>query len=156
MGRTLVVTGRSASGRRLTTLVGPFLGDSSVHLLVPAVRLRAGEREFVRSEFVGPGLPDEGEAAAFARWRLRDSLASLAESGIDATGEVCEANPRRAIRRMLDDRLFDQVVVAGLGSPVARRLRVDRISRLARRAGIPVLDTAAVAEVQPGPGHEAA
>lgn len=143
MARCLVVADRSASGRTLATRVGPLLGDdTAVHLLVPAGPLRPGEREFVRSELVGPALSEQGESVTFAHWRLREGLLCLAEAGFEVTGEVCDANPWRAVRRMLVEERFDRALVTEAASPISRRLRVDLASRLTRQARIPVLQTA--------------
>jgi GABA permease len=80
----------------------------------------------------------EGEARAIATARLEQCLARLREAGLQADGEVGDANPMLAISDALRHREVEAVIVATLPAGVSRWLKLSLPERVARRVDVPV------------------
>lgn len=112
------------------------------HVLVPARPLSEKEKEFVTLEVAGsPDEEGEGdETAVLARWRLRDALALLEQSGFSGQvgGEVGRADPIDAAEDALRQQDYDSVVVVTSRPGIAGWLHLDTASKLERKLDTPV------------------
>jgi hypothetical protein len=85
----------------------------------------------------------EGEVKAAARARLDEGLAAFRNVGVEATGEVGDANPVYAVSTALRNRPFgdddwDGIIVSTLPPGVSHWLGLDVVSRIKREFDIPV------------------
>lgn len=113
---------------------------ASFHLLVPVRSLSEQEKEFIALEV--DERPAEGDdAAIMARWRLRDALSVLEESGLagHVDGEVGRSDPIDAVEDALHGQDFDGVVIVTSRPGIAGWLHLDTASRIERKLDIPVI-----------------
>lgn len=119
------------------TLIGQHLLDH-VRALV--------EREQCRFHLVVPvyhpsdhGWSD-GEVTAAARQRLDEGLRAFRAMGVDATGEVGDANPVYAASVALRglDYSCDEIILSTLPPGVSRWLGLDAVSRMRREFDLPL------------------
>jgi GABA permease len=85
----------------------------------------------------------DGEVEATARARLDEGLAAFGNVGVEATGEVGDANPVYAVSTALRNRPFgdedwDGIIVSTLPPGVSHWLGLDVVSRIKREFDIPV------------------
>jgi hypothetical protein len=85
----------------------------------------------------------DGEVEAAARARLDEGLAAFRNVGVEATGEVGDANPVYAVSTALRNRPFgddewDGIIVSTLPPGVSHWLGLDVVSRIKREFDIPV------------------
>src|SRR5918995_616803 len=85
----------------------------------------------------------EGEVEAAARQRLDEGLGAFRTLGVDASGEVGDANPVYAVstalrHRPFDDDDWDGIIVSPLPPGVSHWLGLDVVSRIKREFDIPV------------------
>ena len=85
----------------------------------------------------------DGEVEAAARARLEEGLAAFRSVGVEATGEVGDANPVYAVSTALRNRPFgdddwDGIIVSTLAPGVSHWLGLDVVSRVKREFDIPV------------------
>jgi len=85
----------------------------------------------------------DGEVEATARARLDEGLAAFRNVGVEATGEVGDANPVYAASTALRNRPFgdedwDGIIVSTLPPGVSHWLGLDVVSRIKREFDIPV------------------
>ena len=85
----------------------------------------------------------DGEVEATARARLDEGLAAFRNVGVEATGEVGDANPVYAVSTALRNRPFgdedwDGIIVSTLPAGVSHWLGLDVVSRIKREFDIPV------------------
>jgi GABA permease len=85
----------------------------------------------------------EGEVEAAGRARLDEGLAAFRNVGVEATGEVGDANPVYAVSTALRNRPFgddawDGIIVSTLPPGVSHWLGLDVVSRIKREFDIPV------------------
>ena len=86
----------------------------------------------------------EGEVDGVAQRRLEEGLQAFRDLGVEADGEVGDANPVYAVGvalrgRPYDDDRWDGIVVSTLPSGVSRWLGLDVVSRIKYEyEGIPV------------------
>jgi hypothetical protein len=85
----------------------------------------------------------EGEVEAAARSRLDEGLEAFRNLGVEATGEVGDANPVYAVSTALRNRPFgddewDGIIVSTLPPGVSHWLGLDVVSRIKREFDIPV------------------
>lgn len=85
-------------------------------------------------------IPDAHRiAAALAQGRLEHELARLRRAGIEARGEVVDAEPIRRVEELLHgEEHFDGVVVSTLPRRLSRWLVLDLPHRVARLSEVPV------------------
>jgi hypothetical protein len=125
------------------TLVGEHLLDHVRSLC------EAGEAGVCRFYLVVPVTHprdhawSEGEVDAAARKRLDEGLAAFRNLGVEATGEVGDANPVYAVSTALRNRPFgddewDGIIVSTLPPGVSHWLGLDVVSRIKREFDIPV------------------
>jgi len=127
---------------RTVLLVGnQTLGSEAV--LDEVVQRAAGARLVVvvpatpRSQQVG-SRPGDPTGAALAQWRLQRTVDRLVAAGLDAEGEVGDADPFVAVRAALARRPVDEILVSTLPPSTSRWLGADLPGRLRRQAGCPV------------------
>jgi len=84
-------------------------------------------------------ISDEDEARRAAERRLDASLERLAESGIDATGWVGDADPLQAIRDGLHFFAADEIIVATHPEGRSHWLERDLVGRARRRFAQPIV-----------------
>jgi len=77
-------------------------------------------------------------ARTLAQARLEHELARLRRTGIDADGEVVEANPVDRVRELTLAETFDVVLVSTLPRRLSRWLIGDLPHRLTRALSVPV------------------
>jgi hypothetical protein len=107
-------------------------GDCDFHVVVPA------------SHAHGTALWTEGQALAHARDALDAALAHFRAEGIDAAGEVGDADPVLAVHDVITRLHVDEIVVSTLPPGISKWMKRDLPHRLERRFGIPVTHVAAV------------
>jgi hypothetical protein len=78
------------------------------------------------------------EATAQARQRLSLMLAGLAGMGVPVEGDLGSSSPLEAMRKVLADHQFDEIIVATLPRRVSRWLGADLPHQAERRFGLPV------------------
>ena len=88
------------------------------------------------TESGGDRTDDKG--LGLASYRLRYIVDKLHEAGIEAEGEVGNADPLRAVTRAIEHQPADEILVATLPRGVSRWLEVDLPATLHRRFSVPV------------------
>jgi hypothetical protein len=155
----LVVANQTLPGAELRDAIRTRLeaGPSSFHVLVPNTRPRdlGGD---VGKGWIGPvgepygwvGSRDGVEggpavrrtrakgAAAHAQHRLGQLLGDLRRLGVDADGELGDADPLKAVGAVLKYHQVDEILLSTLPKPMSRWLAMDLPHRLQRRFGLPV------------------
>ena len=101
--RILVIANETVAGEELREAIARAVSGSTAHVLVVTPALNTKLRHWVS---------DEDGARAAAQTRLADSLAGLAAAGIDARGEVGDADPVQAIADALRTFGADEVIVS--------------------------------------------
>ena len=126
MSRVLIVANQTLGGEELLESVKARMakGPCEFRLLVPATP-RSGDAS-----------PED--AYANAERRLEYGLSELRLLGAEAEGEVGDADPLQAIREVLDQRKFDEIIVSTLPAGVSRWLRQDLPHKVERRFSLPV------------------
>jgi hypothetical protein len=124
------------------TLMSPQLGDEVLrrrdageydfHVLVPATHAH------------GTALWTEGHAVAHAREALGGALTHFRNMGIEATGEVGDADPVLAVHDVVNRQSVDEIIVSTLPPGVSKWMKRDLPHRLERRFGLPVTHVAAI------------
>jgi nucleotide-binding universal stress UspA family protein len=71
--------------------------------------------------------------------RLERMLARVRAAGGEPQGEVGDSDPVEAVKRLLERRTFDEILVSTLPVGISRWLKLDLPSRIARCTDIPVV-----------------
>jgi hypothetical protein len=122
--RYLVLANQTALGPRLFDRLVALgsIGRPSFHVVIPAE----------------PG-PDRATAPeSLAAWRLRQLLERLAAAGLDATGELGDVEPYRAVCRAVERAAIDEIIVSTLPVGMSRWLDADLPARLRHKLRLPV------------------
>ncbi len=101
--RILVIANETVGGTELREAIERTAAGHRAHVLVVTPALNSKLRHWVS---------DEDRARAEAERRLADSLAQLAASGIDARGEVGDADPVQSIADGLRTFGADEVIIS--------------------------------------------
>ena len=101
--RILVIANETVAGTELREAIERTAAGHRAHVLVVTPALNSKLRHWVS---------DEDKARAEAQRRLADSLARLAESGIDARGQVGDADPVQSIADGLRTFGADEVIIS--------------------------------------------
>jgi hypothetical protein len=101
--RILVIANETVGGRTLREEVERRSEGYRAHVLVVCPALNSPLRHWVS---------DEDQARAAAQERLSNSLARLAEEGIDARGEVGDGEPLQAIEDALRSFGADEIIIS--------------------------------------------
>ncbi len=128
MRKYLVVANQTLAGEHLVEEVRARLssGRSHFHILVPATH------------------PDdhavwtEGEAQAIARRNLAKALETFRKLGAHVDGEIGDEQPLTAIKDVLREKEFDEIILSTLPPGISRWLGQDLVSRVERAFVIPV------------------
>jgi nucleotide-binding universal stress UspA family protein len=134
MRRILVVANQTLLGDELLGAVQAKRdGDPEAvfHLLVPATHPR--------------GAWSEGSVHAATEAQLAAGKAHFAEHGIEATGEIGDANPIQAVNDVMLRQTFDEIIVSTLPPGPSHWLRADVPSRIRRHFSQPVIHVEAKA-----------
>jgi hypothetical protein len=135
--RYLVVANQTLGGKHLIRKVQECIagGPARFHVVVPATP-------------PGEHLTwTEGEAQAIAQRRLDSALVTFRDHGVEADGQVGDANPLLAIEDALRREEFDEIILSTLPAGVSRWLKLDLLHRVERSFDVPV--THLVAELEP-------
>jgi CheY-like chemotaxis protein len=128
MRRILIVADRLLGGAELRerlALKKSTDPDVEVFVLVPQ---RAGQD----STGVGPGPPKSADEM------LQLELAMLGELQYKVEGAVGDADPLSAVRNLLKERQFDEIILATPPTGVSRWVRMDLSHRMERVTKLPV------------------
>jgi hypothetical protein len=134
--RYLVVANQTLGGKHLLRLVHEYTaaGPCRFHVVVPATP-------------PGEHLTwTEGEALAIAQQRLDRALVTFKDHGVEADGQVGDANPLLAIQDALRREEFDEIILSTLPPGMSRWLKLDLPHRVERSFDVPV--THLVAELE--------
>jgi len=135
----LVVANQTLSGEHLVKEVRARLGSGrcQFHVLVPATHPTEH------------ALWTEGEAEAIARGNLARALEIFRKLGAHATGEIGDEQPLTAIRDVLRDQEFDEIILSTLPPGISRWLGQDLVSRVERGFAIPVTHVVGDEPIEP-------
>jgi hypothetical protein len=124
----LVVANQTLIGEHLVKEVRARLasGRCEFHVLVPATH---------PNDFA---VWTEGEAQAFARRNLAQALEVFRKLGANVNGEIGDEEPLTAIRDVLREQEFDEIILSTLPPGISRWLGQDLVSRVERGFAIPV------------------
>jgi GABA permease len=139
MRRYLVVANRTLGGDHILRAVRQRMlaEPSEFWLVVPAVRpasARTEDRSY-GSDAGDYAWADSGER--FAQERLDRELQRLREAGVDADGEVGDADAYKAVSRTMADKKFDEILLSIMPRARGRWLRQD-LPRKLQKFGVPV------------------
>ncbi len=101
--RILVIANETVAGTELREAIERAASGYEAHVLVVTPALNTKLRHWVS---------DEDKARARAQQRLADSLAGLAHAGIDARGQVGDADPVQSIADALRTFGADEVIIS--------------------------------------------
>ena len=130
MRRVLIVVSQALDDEQLCRKATEYMaeGRCQFFVLVPAIRCSTRHR-FVWTE---------GESRALARSRLNSALARLRAAGAEAEGRVGDERPMTAMRDLLCDARFDEIVLATNSSVISRLFGCDLHRRVTRVFPLPV------------------
>src|SRR5882757_7818689 len=147
MRKYLVVANQTLLGAGLRDEISKRIGagPSSFYVLVPNTRAA----HYLTVPAAGGILPmpsvvdydapvSDEDASAQAQRRLDQTVADLADLGVPVEGGLGDPNPVEAISALLEERRFDEIIVATLPRRLSRWLRADVPSKVERRFGLPV------------------
>ena len=160
MHRYLIVANQTLGGDELDRTIRERLGRGEARFLVlvptilPSYEAPAWTFGFPTSE---PQIPEpvasgfqrdqrrrearfeaRAEARRRAERRLEQMLETIRAAGGDADGVLGGTDPAEAVRQVLRDQSFDEVIISTLPSDISRWLRVGLPGRVARMTRTPV------------------
>lgn len=162
MPRYLIVANQTLGGDRLDRTIRDRIerGDSHFYVVVPMTAPRhetggwthgfpigeetpmtAGQSEQVRIAMEEDARRSEAElteARDRAENRLGQIIENIRSAGGEADGAVASADPAIAVRDVLEERSFDEVIVSTLPAGLSRWIKMDLPSRVARMTDAPV------------------
>jgi GABA permease len=127
--RVLVIANETVAGRALREEIRHRTAGRDSEVLVVCPALNSPLRHWVS---------DEDEARAKAQERLEESLAALAEDGLEAAGRVGDADPLQAIEDALRAFGADEVIVSTHPPGRSNWLERDVIARARERFDLPI------------------
>jgi hypothetical protein len=128
--RVLVVANETVAGRRLHDAVRRATLGRPSRVLVVSPALNSPLRHFVS---------DEGQARQAAQKRLNHSLHALADAGIEARGEVGDADPLQAIEDALRTFGADEIIISTHPEGRSNWLEKGVVSGAQRRFTVPIM-----------------
>jgi hypothetical protein len=139
MALYLIVANQTIGGEQLTAKLDELATDGSptFRFLVPVTDTEGAHQwDYPPIDRL---IPDAHQIArVLAEARLEHELARLRRSGIEASGEVVDAQPVDRVREVLHGEHFDGVVVSTLPRRLSRWLIWDLPHRIAGVADVPV------------------
>lgn len=155
MVRHLIVANQTLGGEVLDREVQQRAehGGAHFYVLVPMIEPARETSQW------GPGDPMFGVGRASAsvsadavavahrrsRHRLDSMLSRIRALGGQATGEIGDPDPARAVQGVLERHTFDVVIVSTLPAGISKWLRMDLPSRVDRLVDCPVITVEAEA-----------
>lgn len=135
----LIVANQTIGGEQLTAKLNELAsaGSCAFRFLVPVTDTEGTQQwDYPPIDRL---IPDAHVIArVLAEGRLEHELARLRRSGIEATGEVVDAQPLGRAWELLREEHFDGVVVSTLPRRLSRWLVRDLPHRIARVSDVPV------------------
>lgn len=144
MARYLIVANQTLGGEQLVAriddlLVAPGSADGVVVRLAVPVTDTEGLHQWDYPP-IDRAVPDAHVIArTLAEARLVHELARLRRLGVEAAGEVVDADPVGHVRDLVARERFDGVIVSTLPRRLSRWLRTDLPHRLSRALSVPVV-----------------
>ena len=139
MALYLIVANQTIGGERLTAKLDELstAGSSAFRFLVPVTDTEGAHQwDYPPIDRL---IPDAHQIArVLAEARLENELARLRRSGIEASGEVVDAQPVGRAQELLQEGRFDGVVVSTLPRRLSRWLIRDLPHRISGVADVPV------------------
>jgi hypothetical protein len=126
--RVLVIANEALGGNRLVEEISKRAGDAEVLIVSPA--LVASPLDLAAG--------DVDDAIEEARRRLQVSVDALQQKGIQAAGEVGEAQPDLAMRDAMVKFPADEVIIVARPQEYATWLEQDLLDRARRELAIPI------------------
>jgi hypothetical protein len=144
VARYLVIANQTLGGEHLLEEVRrrTAAGPSSFYVVVP--NTRSVDVVPAPGGPVPPGAvsvaveEEDHRSTLIAQSRLNQALSQLRGEGLEARGELGDADPLVAIGDALDNDKFDEIIISTLPSGVSRWLGMDLPSRAERKFKIPV------------------
>lgn len=141
--RFLVVANQTLGGEGLTVKLDELIAGTrcAVRLLVP-VTDTAGSQQ---SDFPAIDLLGSDRyriARVLAEGRLEHEMERLRGLGVEAAGEVVDADPVDRVKEVLGEEELDGIVVSTLPRRMSRWLVMDVPHRIGRLSGVPVTHVA--------------
>ncbi len=150
MGRCLIVANQTLLGAELREELRGRIeaGSDSFYVLVPntaaddyqllpaAAGVLPPSLAWWATNYRGPATDEE--AGEQARQRLGQMLDELAAMGATADGDLGSSQPLEAMRKILNEDRFDEIIVATLPRRFSRWLRADLPSQAERQFKLPV------------------
>ncbi len=127
--RILVVANETVGGPELLEQIRENAGDRHAMVLVVSPALNSALRTWTS---------DEDDARAAAQRRLDTSLASMRAAGLDARGEVGDADPVQAIEDAMRTFQPDELVISTHPEGRSQWLERGVVSRARERFAIPL------------------
>lgn len=140
--RILVVANETLAGEELLEAVGRAAAGYRARVLVVAPALNTRVRHWAS---------DEDSARAAARQRLDDSLARLSSLGLEARGEVGDADPVQAIEDALRTFGADEIIISTHPEGRSNWLERGEVEAARQRFSVPI--THVVVDLEPGAGE---
>jgi hypothetical protein len=144
MGRRLIVANQTLGGADLEQVLVDRIerGEGDFHIVVPMIEPEAEAVAWGAAEIgfivLPPGADAMEEARRRSEHRLDAIVSKIERAGGTATGEVGDHDPAAAVRRVLEQDTFDEIIVSTLPAGLSRWLKMDLPSRISRMTDIPV------------------
>jgi nucleotide-binding universal stress UspA family protein len=140
MARYLVVANQTLGGDQLVHRLEELgsAGPCVLRVLVPVTQTEG----FHQWDYppIDRAIPDASVIArTLAEGRLEHELTRLRRAGVEASGEVVDADPVEKVRQELATSDYDGVVMATLPRRLSRWLVMDLPHRIARASQVPVI-----------------
>jgi GABA permease len=140
VGRYLVVANETLGGDHLMDEVRRRIaaGPSSFYVIVPNTRPR-DITWLVRPAAATVSSPDvDHRATLIAQSRLHQAIDQFRAEGVEAEGDLGDADPLVAIGAALAEQYFDEIIISTLPSGISRWLGMDLPHQVQRKFKLPV------------------
>jgi GABA permease len=143
VSKYLVVANQTLGGAQLMDEVRrrAAAGPSSFYVVVPNTRSVDAARASgaaLAPATVTVSAEEDHRATLISESRLHQALTQLRAEGLDARGDLGDAEPLTAIEDALAVEQFDEIIISTLPSGISRWLGMDLPSRAERKFKLPV------------------
>jgi hypothetical protein len=147
VAKYLVVANQTLGGDQLMYTVRQRVaaGPSSFFVLVPNTQLLEITGPVPSASAASVSADAEHRATLRAQARLHQALAQLRAEGVEARGDIGDADPLTAINDVLAEEQFDEIIISTLPIGISRWLGMDLPHRAERRFKLPVTTVTAKA-----------